>query len=100
MSRGGLLEQNEALWKGELAVSGFLERQNGLLELKKKVFAGKKNSILQIQLTFDFFAKPHWCHSCSLKPSHAMWSHLNAVFLYFWFQYPSFLLVSISITVK
>lgn len=42
ISRGKLLEQNEALWKGELAVSGFLEIQNGLLELKKRYLWGKK----------------------------------------------------------
>lgn len=41
ISRGKLLEQNETLWKGELAVGGFLEIQNGLLELKKRHLWGK-----------------------------------------------------------
>lgn len=46
MSRGKLLEQNEALWKGDLAVSGFLEIQNGLLELKKRHLWKKKISTI------------------------------------------------------
>lgn len=40
MPSGKLFEQNEALWKGDLAVSGFSEIQNGLLQLKERgVFA-------------------------------------------------------------
>lgn len=42
VSRGNLLEQNEALWKEDLAVSEFLEIQNGLLELKKSHLWKKK----------------------------------------------------------
>lgn len=80
LSRGKLLEQNEALWKGDLAVSEFLEIQSGLQELKKR-HLWKKDSILQIHLWF--LTKPHSYHSCSLKQSHAMWSHLSAAFLYF-----------------
>lgn len=82
MSRRKLLEQNEALWKGELAVSGFLERQNGLLELKKRHLWGKKFNTANSAYIW-FLTKPHWYHSCSLKPSYAMWSHLSAAFPYF-----------------
>lgn len=82
MSRGKLLEQNEALWNGDLAMSGFLEIQNGLLELKKR-HLWKKNCNTANSAYVWFLTKPHWYHSCSLKPSHAMWSHLSAAFLYF-----------------
>lgn len=44
MSGAKLLEQNEALWKGDLPVNGFLEIQNGLLELKKR-HLWKKNKL-------------------------------------------------------
>lgn len=62
MSRGKLFEQNEALWKGNLAVSGFLEIQNGLLELKKN-HLWKINFNTANSAYIWFLIKPHWYHS-------------------------------------
>lgn len=62
MSRGKLFEQNEALWKGNLTVSGFLEIQNGLLELKKN-HLWKINFNTANSAYIWFLIKPHWYHS-------------------------------------
>lgn len=80
LSRGKLTRAEWSPVEGRLGSEWVLGDTEWVQELKKR-HLWKKDSILQIHLWF--LTKPHSYHSCSLKQSHAMWSHLSAAFLYF-----------------